>query len=107
VDGKVSIHGLDCEGHALASSPLNIIQSTAHGTTALDTLKYIQSMKEVHYEIPPELPVVDFIPHAAFNVDMRRGGKGLLRVLTFHSEIHGNPKENSFVFHRGGLRHGE
>jgi hypothetical protein len=28
---------------------------------------------------PPELPVVDFIPHAAYNVGCAEGGKGLLR----------------------------
>jgi len=103
VDGRVSINGLECERYALAQFPLNIIQSSIHSTTALTTLKYIQSMKEVRHEIPPEIPVVGFIPHAAFNVGMRRGGKGLLIVLTFRPHIHGNQLEaqTRFVFHRG------
>jgi len=34
---------------------------------------------------PPELPFVEFIPHAAFKEDMRSGGKGLSRVNRFRS----------------------
>ena len=67
----------------MSHAPLNIIQNSIQ-MTALNSQLY--SVHDKRWNMaPPELPFVEFIPHAAFKEDMRRGGKGLLRVKTFRS----------------------